>query len=226
MIFLTDIAVLLAAYLIGSIPFGLLVVRLLNGRDLRAVGSGRTGGTNAMRAAGFWALVLTGGLDILKAAASVWLARAVTANVWMHVLAPIAAILGHNASIFLVERGPDRRLRLGGGAGGAPTGGGAVGLWPPILFILLPLAFLAWYGIGYALVTTMLIALITLIVFMVRAALGLSPWAYVLYGALAEILVLIALRPNLQRLLTGTERLHGWRARQRALKSARDAGGG
>jgi glycerol-3-phosphate acyltransferase PlsY len=52
------------------------------------------------------------------------------------------------------------------------------------------------------------------IIFAVRAALGLSPWEYAVYGVLAEILLVLALRPNIQRLLNGTERLHGWRARR------------
>ena len=209
---------LFGAYLFGSIPCGLVVVRLINGRDLRTVESGRTGGTNAMRAAGPWAGVLTGALDISKAAATVFLARALTPDAWVHTLTATAAILGHNYSIFMAERGPDRRLRLRGGAGGSAAGGGAVGLWPPILLILLPLAGLVWYGIGYASVTTMSIALIAILVFAVRAALGLSPWQYVIYGALAEILLLIALRPNIRRLLNGTERLHGWRSRQAGQK--------
>jgi glycerol-3-phosphate acyltransferase PlsY len=204
---------LLAAYLLGSIPFGLIVVRLINGRDLRTVESGRTGGTNAMRAAGPWAGLLTGLLDIVKAAGVVLLAKTLTPDAWVHTLTAIAAILGHNYSIFLAERRPEGGLRLRGGAGGSAAGGGAAGLWPPILLILLPLAGLIWYGIGFASVTTMSIALITIVVFTVRAALGLSPWQYVLYGVLAEAMLLIALRPNIGRLLKGTERRHGWRAR-------------
>ncbi len=97
---LIDAGTLLAAYVIGSIPFGLIVVKLMTGKDIRTVASGRTGGTNAMRAAGPWAGLLTAVLDILKAAATVWLAKGVTPNVWVHTLAPIAAVLGHNYSLF------------------------------------------------------------------------------------------------------------------------------
>jgi len=50
-----DIGLLLAGYIIGSIPFGLLIVKIINGIDIRTVASGRTGGTNAFRAAGFGA---------------------------------------------------------------------------------------------------------------------------------------------------------------------------
>src|SRR5512146_699002 len=107
--------ILIAAYLIGSIPFGLIVVKVISGKDIRRVASGRTGGTNAMRAAGWVAGAFTALLDILKSAVTVWIATVLTPNVWMHALAPVAAIVGHNWSIFLAERTAEGRLRLGGG---------------------------------------------------------------------------------------------------------------
>ena len=207
--FLIDAGILLASYGIGSIPFGLLVVKLISGKDIRTIASGRTGGTNAMRAAGAWAGILTAVLDIFKAAVTVWLAQALTSNIWIHALAPIAAILGHNYSIFLIEHTPEGRLIMHGGAGGAAAGGGAFGLWPPAGFILIPFALLVWYGTGYASVTTLSVGLATIVIFAVRAVLGLGPWEYILYGILAEILLVWALRPNLRRLREGTERRHG-----------------
>jgi acyl phosphate:glycerol-3-phosphate acyltransferase len=219
--FLIGFGILLAAYVFGSIPFGLIIVKWMTGKDIRTIASGRTGGTNAMRAAGPWAGVLTAVLDILKAAATVWVAQVATSNVWMHALTPIAAILGHNYSIFLVERGPEGHLRLRGGAGGAAAGGGAFGLWPPAAFILIPFGFLVWYGTGYASVTTLCIGLMTIFIFGVRAALGLGPWQYIIYGVLAEVLMIWALRPNLKRLMDGTERQHGLPARLRQRKQAR-----
>ena len=220
--FLIDAGILLAAYIFGSTPFGLIVVKFMTGKDIRTIASGRTGGTNAMRAAGPWAGILTAILDILKAAATVWLAQAITSNVWIHALAPIAAILGHNYSIFLMERGPEGRVRFRGGAGGAAAGGGAFGLWPPAAFILIPFALLVWFGIGYASVTTLSIGLVTIIIFTVRAALGLGPWEYIIYGVLAEVLMVWALRPNIKRLRQGTERRHGLPARLQNRKQAKD----
>ena len=83
------IAVLLISYLLGSVPSGLLLVKLISGKDLRAIESGRTGGTNAMRAAGFWVGLGTAILDMLKSAASVWLARVLLpGNAWLQVIAP------------------------------------------------------------------------------------------------------------------------------------------
>jgi glycerol-3-phosphate acyltransferase PlsY len=220
---LIDVGILLASYLFGSVPFGLIVVKLMTGKDIRTIASGRTGGTNAMRAAGPWAGVLTAVLDVFKSAATVWLAQAVTHNVWIHALAPIAAVIGHNHSIFLIERSPDGHIWLRGGAGGAAAGGGAFGLWPPAAFILVPFGLLVWYGIGYASVTTLSIGLMTIVIFGVRASLGLGPWAYVIYGFLVELLMIWALRPNLKRLRDGTERRHGLPVRLQQLKQARGA---
>jgi glycerol-3-phosphate acyltransferase PlsY len=220
---LIHIGILISAYLIGSIPFGLLFVRMISGRDIRKVESGRTGGTNAMRAAGVGAGVLTAVFDILKSAATVWLARALTGSEWIHALAPIAGILGHNHSIFLIERDENGHLRLRGGAGGAAALGGSLGLWPPSVLIMLPIGFAIWWGIGYASVTTLSVGLMSSIIFLVRAAMGLSPWEYAIYGLLAEILLALALLPNIKRLLNGTERLHGWRAkRQKQLPPSTD----
>jgi acyl phosphate:glycerol-3-phosphate acyltransferase len=218
---LIDLGILLASYLFGSTPVGLIVVKLATGKDIRTIASGRTGGTNVMRAAGAWAGALTAVLDIFKAAATVWLAQSVTSNLWIHALAPIAAVLGHNYSIFLIERSPAGRIQLRGGAGGAAAGGGAFGLWPPIGLILIPLAVLVWYGIGYASITTLSIGVAAIIVFGMRALLGVGPWAYVIYGFLVEMLMLWALRPNLKRLREGTERRHGLPVRLQQMRQAR-----
>ena len=209
------ILVLIGAYLIGSIPFGLIIVKLSTGQDVRKIQSGRTGGTNAMRAAGLWAGVATAILDLLKGTFSVWLARWVTPDlVWIIVLAPIAVILGHNYSVFLIERDENGHFKMRGGAGGAPSAGGSLGLWPPVILFILPIAGFILYFVGYASVATLSAPIITTIVFAVMAWLGKLPWQYVAYGLLAEIILAWALRPNIKRLLNGTERLIGWRAKR------------
>jgi len=205
--------VLIIAYLMGSIPFGFFVVKIINGRDVRKVESGRTGGTNAMRAAGVGAGILTATLDVLKGAATAWVVSWLApAQPWVQVGAALLAIIGHNYSIFLVHR-KNGKWALRGGAGGATALGGAIALWNPIIFIILPIAFLVYLFIGYASVTTMIIAFIAMIVFIVRAVMGLSPWAYVIYGALAFLVLVWALRPNIKRLIEGTERVVGLRAK-------------
>lgn len=221
---LIDAGILLASYLFGSIPFGLIIVKLRTGKDVRTVESGRTGGTNVMRAAGWGAGLLTAILDVLKAAATVWLSKAITGNEWVHTLAPIAAILGHNYSVFLAERDARGGWRLRGGAGGAASLGGALGLWGPSALIILPLGALIYYFIGYASVTTMSVAVLATIIFAVRAMFYHAPWEYVLYGVLAEILLIWALLPNIKRLLAGTERLHGWRAKRQQKKQVKKSG--
>ena len=138
-----DLVAVFLAYVIGSIPFGLVIVKLKTGKDIREVESGRTGGTNALRAAGFWAGIGTALLDILKGAVAVWLARWISPEqAWLHVIAPLAAIIGHNYSIFLAERDANGKFRLRGGAGGAPSVGGAWGLFPASILIILPLGVL------------------------------------------------------------------------------------
>jgi glycerol-3-phosphate acyltransferase PlsY len=211
-----SILVIVCAYVLGSVPSGLLIVKLSTGKDIRRIESGRTGGTNAMRAAGVWAGLGTAVFDALKGAACVWLARGlIPGAVWLEVLAPVLAIVGHNYSIFLVERRENGGIRLRGGAGGAPATGGAFALWPPILLFILPLAALIFYFVGYASVTTLSVALIAIVVFAIRAWVGASPWAYVFYGLAAELVLIWALRPNIRRLLNGTERLVGFRAKRK-----------
>jgi glycerol-3-phosphate acyltransferase PlsY len=212
---LLTIGVIIAGYLLGCVPWGMVIVKLRTGLDVRKFESGRTGGTNVGRVAGFWAGVLTAFLDGLKGALAVWLA------IWLlpavpiaHVLAGVAAILGHNYSIFLLERTPNG-VRLRGGAGGATTVGAAFGLWWPSFFIVVPSGAIVVLVIGYASLATLTVGIASTIIYGVRALLGAGPWEYMLYGILATALLVWALRPNIRRLLNGTERLVGIRARRK-----------
>ncbi len=226
--FVFEVLAIVLAYLLGSIPFGLLIVKLKTGKDIREIESGRTGGTNAMRAAGFWAGFATAMLDIVKGAAGVWIARWLAPETpIVHVLAPIAIILGHNYSIFLAEKDENGRLRLRGGAGGAPSVGGAMGLYLPSILIVLPLGMLTFFTIGIASVTTMAVALYSTLAFAYYASQGVLPWDYVWYGLGAELLLIWALRPNIKRLFEGNERvvkysLNGW-LRARKEKSQKES---
>jgi glycerol-3-phosphate acyltransferase PlsY len=224
-----DIAAVIIGYLMGSIPVGLLIVKAATGKDLRKVESGRTGGTNAFRAAGFGVGFATALLDIAKAAIAVWIARALDpGGNTIHVLAGLAAILGHNYSIFLAERDEKGRLRLRGGAGAMPALGGAVGLWVwtfPFVFVI---GALVLFTLGMASVATLTVGLAIIILFAIRASLNLMPWINVLYGLIAELLLIWALRPNIQKILKGTERvisisLAGW---LRARKANAESTGG
>jgi glycerol-3-phosphate acyltransferase PlsY len=212
---LLAVIVIILAYVIGSIPFGYLVVKLSTGKDIRTIASGRTGGTNTIRAAGYVAGLGTGILDVMKSGLAVLLARSIFPDQpWVHVLAGAASVFGHNYSIFLIERSETGKIRLRGGAGGAPALGGAAGLWLPSLVILLPVLLFVWLGVGYASLATLSAGLFITIIFAIRAWLGLSPWEYIFYGVIVSILLIWALRPNIKRLLNGTERVVGWRARK------------
>jgi len=198
-------------YLLGSIPSGFLIVRVFSGQDVRQMGSGRTGGTNVMRAAGFWPGLLTALLDMLKATASVWIAKAVLPldiQPLGMALAGLCAILGHNYSLF---------LKFKGGAGGAPCVGGAIGIWPWSGLIIVPLGAGVLFGIGYASVATLSAAVFATALFAYRfyaRAPGAEAEFFVVYGLGSVILLAWALRPNIQRLIRGEERVVGWRARR------------
>jgi glycerol-3-phosphate acyltransferase PlsY len=202
-------------YLIGAVPFGYLVVKLFTGKDIRSFGSGRTGGTNAIRAAGALAGVLTGAGDIAKGTVAVWVSGwlgkqlNLSSPAVAQVLAGVMAVVGHNCSVFLGWKG---------GAGTGPNVGVAAGFWFPSLFILLPLVPILLIATGYASVASLTIAGLVPILFALRALVAKAPWEYAVYGILAGTLVVRALRPNIARLKAGTERLVGPRAKAAARK--------
>lgn len=195
------------AYLIGSIPSGLLVVKAATGKDVRNIESGRTGGTNAMRAAGPLVGLMTAILDVLKGAAAVRITSRITSGAdWLTATGGLMAVIGHNYSIFLLNRDQNGKWHFHGGAGGATTLGASIGLWAHSWVFILPLAALIYILVGYASLTTISIALSATGIFLIRAFKGTNPWAYAVFGLTASISVLIALRPNIQRLRNGNER--------------------
>ena len=97
---------LLAAYLIGAIPFGFLLVRVMTGQDVRTAGSGNIGATNVLRTTGRMAGVLTLILDITKGYFAVWLVSRLThGDVLWTSAAAVAVIAGHAFPVFLKFRG-------------------------------------------------------------------------------------------------------------------------
>ncbi len=187
-------------YLIGAIPVGYIVVYAMKGKDIRQTGSGRTGGTNALRAGGRWAGILTGVGDMLKGFLAIvvtrWIMDGSPNLVWAEALTGIAAVIGHNAPIYLSFKG---------GAGTGPNIGVCVALWPLSALWLIPLVPLGLNMIRYASLTSLLIALVIPLSLAIRAALGLGPWLHVVYALGAALAVVWALRPNIKRLIKGTE---------------------
>lgn len=218
---LSSFGVILISYLVGAIPFGWIFVKLKTGKDIRDVQSGRTGGTNAMRAAGLPIGLYTALLDIAKGTGAVLLAKSFNADdAWLHIFAGVVTIIGHNYSIFLLQRSPTGRWRLAGGAGGGTCLGGSIGLWSTSGLIIFPMAVLIYYFIGYASVTTMSVAALSILIFSVGAYIGEFPWQYPFFGVFSLGLLLWSLKRNIKALRAGTERLHGYRARK--IKSTSD----
>ncbi len=186
-----------AGYLLGAIPMGYLVILAMKGQDIRQHGSGRTGGTNAVRAGGSWAGVFTVIGDLIKGILAILFARWITGGaVWGDVLAGVAAVLGHNWSIYIGFKG---------GAGTGANIGACIGIWPLSALWLIPLLPFGLNVIRYASVTSLVVAAVIPITLAIRAALGAGPWLHVLYGVLAAAAVTWALRPNIKRILNGTE---------------------
>src|SRR3984893_16603256 len=95
-----------AAYLIGSIPFGIVLAKLFGGGDVRKAGSGNIGATNVARVAGPLPGILTLLLDAAKGAAAVWLAaRFSNESVTWMIIAALAALIGHCFPVWLKFRG-------------------------------------------------------------------------------------------------------------------------
>jgi glycerol-3-phosphate acyltransferase PlsY len=190
--------VVLAAYLIGSIPFALILARRW-GADLRQVGSGNLGAANVMRASGVAAGVLVAALDIAKGAASVWLAERVGGDAALPAAAGLAAIVGHIYPVW---------LRFRGGKGVA-TACGVFSMLTPLAVppALAIFAAVVWFTQYVSLGSV----LASIAVPPIAYALG-SPAPGVMAAAAASALIVFRHRSNVSRMWMGTERRVGARA--------------
>jgi acyl phosphate:glycerol-3-phosphate acyltransferase len=206
---LTEIVFVIIAYLLGSIPFGYLLVKYLftKGEDVRRVGSGGTGATNVTRRAGRLAGVLTYIFDVAKGAAAVFFMKQVTDDYFWIGAAAIAVVLGHIFPVF---------LRFRGGKGVA-AGMGAY-------LLVAPYAVLAAFALFAVIVYfTRYMSLGSII-----GAVSLPVWTLIFYGWLtaapsphikAMVVTAIALgalvvakhHENISRLIHGTESKFGER---------------
>jgi len=204
MTILLAVAAIVVAYLLGSLPMGVLAARLVRGVEIRQVGSGRTGATNAYRAAGPWGLALTSAGDLLKGVIAVWLARFLMMfspsdgwSSWVQTLSGIAAVCGHNWSVF---------LKFKGGAGTVTTIGVLAAMNPYIAIGVTVVGMLALAVARMASIGSITVALLMSVALAVAAALRVTPWAYLAFGISAGVLTILALRPNIKRILTRQER--------------------
>jgi acyl phosphate:glycerol-3-phosphate acyltransferase len=187
-----------AAYLIGSIPFGILLAKMFGGVDVRKAGSGNIGATNVARVAGPLPGILTLVLDALKGVAAVWLAARLANDsaMWM-TLAGLSALIGHCFPVW---------LRFRGGKGVATAAGMFLALcWPAALgaigvFILVVL-FSRFVSLG----SVSAAAAMPLLIYLLWAPHH-APPLIVTFGAFAAaMLVVYKHDANIQRLVEGRE---------------------
>lgn len=185
---------LLSAYLIGSLS-GSLLLGKLRGVDIRTLGSGNAGGTNALRTQGVWFALGTVIMDIGKGALAAWLAwrwlPAGASPLWPYLCA-LAAVIGHVWPVF---------HRFRGGKGAATVVGALAVLWPAALPLVLTVWLLSLMLSGYVGLSTVLagLALLTL------AWLTEASAARVVFAVCAALLLVFTHRANLARLRAGTE---------------------
>jgi len=193
------IGLVILGYLIGSIPFGVIVGRLARGIDVRDYGSGSMGMTNVLRTVGARAGVLVFLADLAKGAAAVSLAWPILNMVtWGHMAGGAAAVIGHSWPVFIGFRG----------GRGITTGFGALltMCWPVGLITFA--AFLTVIGLSrYVSLGSMLAALamlVTMIIFVVFDLLG-AEFAYIVFSLIVVPIIIFRHRGNIQRLLSGVE---------------------
>lgn len=199
---LTAVGLILLGYLMGSVPTGFWLVKALKGIDIRTVGSGSTGATNVLRAAGKAAAAFTLIADAAKGYFPVWLAihlenSGIGQIPWSeHHLVPtivaLATLIGHSKSIF---------LKFQGGKSAATALGTllALNLWAGSL------TFASWIFLVWATRFVSIASMMAGVLSGLLMAIFHTPISYVLYCMAGALLVIIRHRPNIQRLMAGTE---------------------
>ena len=196
-------AVVLLAYLLGTIPFGFLLVRLSVGGDVRETGSGGTGATNVTRRAGRELGVLTLLLDLLKGTAAVLIARALLgageAAQWWVCAAAAAAVLGHVFPVWLKFRGGK----------GVATGLGVFLVLAPLATLCAIFLFVVVVWLWrYVSLGSMVAASILPLAVWTLSTLGVSdraPRPLLVLSILGAALIVLMHRANVGRLLRGEE---------------------
>ena len=189
---MTRIIIVIVAYLVGSIPFGYLIVRKKIGADIRQTGSGGTGATNVSRRAGKAAGVLTLLLDAAKGCAAVLIAKALTGDEWVIAAAAIAALVGHIFPVWLGFRGGK----------GVATGVGIFLVLAPIALLCAGVIFVAIVALTRYVSLGSIVAAVLIPVFVWWQ----SDWRPLLIAAVVgAALIVFAHRGNIQRLASGTE---------------------
>ena len=201
-------AAVVLGYLLGSIPFGLLIGRLTARVDIRQHGSGKTGATNVLRTAGKKAAVAAVALDILKGVAAVIFARLIVGESYLVVgglafgalaaqsLAALAAIIGHNWPVF---------VRFRGGRGVATFLGGLAALCPLAAIFGGEILIIGAGLTGYASLGSIAGVIGSYAILVPLTIMNGFPVEYLAYALLGAVLIIVMHRDNIARLVSGTE---------------------
>ncbi len=212
MIIAQYVAAVIIGYLLGSIPSGALIGRRFAKVDVREHGSGKTGATNVLRVAGRKAAALVIGLDLLKGALAVVFAGLIVGRGYLVVgdfslgliaaqcLAALAAMAGHNWSVFLKFRG---------GRGVATFFGGLVALCPPAALFGGELVIISAGLTRFASLASIAGVVGTYSILVPLTILHNFPIEYLAYALIGTIAVIVMHRDNIVRLLSGKERKLG-----------------
>lgn len=190
------LAVIIAAYLVGAVPFGILISRLAKGIDVRMYGSGKIGATNVIRTVGSKAGLISLMLDVAKGALSVLLAWLVLHSHSAQAAAAAAAVVGHNWSVY---------IGFQGGRGVAVFVGGLFAMYWPVGLatgaVVLGLGALTRY-MSLGSVVGIALSIVAMVVLVVIER---QPAEYLVYTAAIGCLVLYEHRDNIRRLRSGAE---------------------
>ena len=190
---------ILGGFLSGSIPWGLIVGRLVTGVDIRQHGSRSTGATNALRVLGWRASLAVLILDFLKGLLPVLIGRWSGADEWVVGAIGVAAVVGHCWSPW---------IGFQGGKGMATGAGAAIALAPWLLLLVPVTAAIVWFT-RYVSLASIVTAALAGVLVTLAAVEGWFPWAWVAAVVAMAAIVVLKHQGNIQRLLSGTERRFG-----------------
>ena len=196
------------AYLLGALPFGLIISRRMANVDIREHGSGNIGATNVFRILGTRLGLITAIFDLSKAALAVLLAMFIIGNdslmvagrdihmQFAQILAAISAMVGHNWSVY---------IKFKGGKGVACFFGGLLVINWMVALIGIAAGIIIALTTRYVSLGSMLAAVCVLIALVALALLAVSAPVYIVYGLLAAGMIVFQHRSNIMRLHSGTE---------------------
>jgi glycerol-3-phosphate acyltransferase PlsY len=209
------VLVAVIGYLMGAIPFALIISKRMAGIDISKRGSGNLGGTNVLRVLGFKAGALVMALDIAKAFVPVLLARFIIGDSvmsiagftinwqWGQVITALMVMVGHSWSVYIKFRG---------GKGAAAYFGSLFAIWPvgPVVALVGGVILIVTVLLSkYMSLGSIIGSLSIFCLFVVLTLIDVSPPVYLVYSVVAAALIVYQHRSNISRLQAGTENRMG-----------------